>query len=95
MDQLLGVEEVHPAGDLPCPLDDLRREDLRALLDHFIQGPLSAVLHYDAVVGGLGGHTPREGSGRRGEGANEGKCHKIDIYTHTLQIPTLRDSINT
>lgn len=70
MDQLLGVKEVHPAGDLPRPLDDLRREDLCAFLDHFIQGSLSAVLHYDAVIGGLGGHTPRGCGGRR-EGMNE------------------------
>ena len=62
MNNLLGVEKVHPAGYLTCPLYDLGRENLSAFLDHLIQGPLSAILHHDAVVGGLGGHTPGGGA---------------------------------
>ena len=62
MNNLLGVKEVHPAGYLACPLDDLGWENLSALLDHLIQGPLSAILHHDAVVGGLGGHAPEGGA---------------------------------
>ena len=79
---------MHPTGNLPGPLDDLGRKDLRSLLDHFIQGPFSAVLHYDAVVGGLGGHTPR-GRGRRGSGSEEGHVLQIrhtHTCKHTLQV---------
>lgn len=78
MDNLLGVKKLHPAGNLPGPLDDLRRKNLSAFLDHLVQRSLSTILHHNAVVGGPGGHTPGGGA-ERARGVSEGdvcKCCK-------------------
>ena len=58
MDDLVEVEVVHAAGDASGPVHQQGRGDFAAGPQHLVQLALGAVLHEDAVAGGLRAHAP-------------------------------------
>ena len=58
MDDLVEVQVVHAPGDAHGPVHEQGGHDLAAGPQHLVQLALGAVLHEDAVAGGLGADPP-------------------------------------
>ena len=58
MDDLVEVQVVHAPGDTHGPVHEQGGHDLASGPQHLVQLALRAVLHEDAVAGGLGADPP-------------------------------------
>jgi len=58
VDDLVQVQVVHAPGDAHGPVHEQGGHDLAAGAEHLVQLALGAVLHQDAVAGGLGTDAP-------------------------------------
>ena len=66
MDDLMEVEVVHAPGDAHGPVHQEGRGDLAPGPQHLVELALGAVLHQDAVAGGLSAHSPGQGNQSQG-----------------------------
>lgn len=64
MDDLVKVQVIHAAGNPGRPVHQQPRGDFPPRAQHFVELPVRAVLHDDAVARGLRANSPGRGNTR-------------------------------